>query len=123
MIDQEVYDLSQTGDEVQAILNKGAQLPTNDQLIAAFALKADKSDTYTKAQTDAKAAEAANGLKSDLESGDVVPKMASNLENWEDRDDLSVEDEWTGQVRTTAGDQSINSEAGAKLISIVPLTD
>lgn len=59
----------------------------------------------------------------DLESGTIVPKKAENLENWEDRDELSVEDKWTAQVRTTAGDQSINSEAGAKLISIVPLTD
>ena len=122
-LNQEVYDLSQTGDEVQSILNKGEQLPTNQELQEALNAKADKSNTYTKAQVDAKAAEAANGLKSDLESGDVVPKMAGNLENWEDRDELSVEDEWTGQVRTTAGDQSINSEAGAKLISIVPLTD
>ena len=53
----------------------------------------------------------------------MVPKLATNLENWEDRDELSVEDEWTGQVRTTAGDQSINSDAGARLIAITPLTD
>ena len=54
MIDQEVYDLIQTGDEVQQILNKGEQLPTNDQLIEAFGLKADKSTTYTKTEVDAK---------------------------------------------------------------------
>ena len=59
----------------------------------------------------------------ELENGTIVPKKAENLENWEDRDELSVEDKWTTQVRTTAGDQSINSKAGAKLISITPLTD
>ena len=58
-----------------------------------------------------------------LMSGAIVPKLAENLENWEDRDELSVEDKWDAQVRTTAGDQSINSEAGAKLISLVPITD
>ena len=57
MIDQEVYDLTQTGQEVQNILDKGEALPTNAQLIEAFATKADKSTTYTKVQTDAKAAD------------------------------------------------------------------
>ena len=52
MIDQEVYDLTQTGDEVQAILDNAQGMPTPQQLSEAFALKADKSDTYTKAQTD-----------------------------------------------------------------------
>ena len=41
MIDQEVYDLQQTGDEVQGILNKGAALPTNPELLAALARKQD----------------------------------------------------------------------------------
>ena len=38
---QEVYDLSQTGDEVQSILNKSEQLPTNPQLQAALDAKQD----------------------------------------------------------------------------------
>ena len=54
MIDQEVYDLTQTGQEVQNILDKGEALPTNAQLIEAFALKADKSTTYTKTEVDEK---------------------------------------------------------------------
>ena len=41
MIDQEVYDLSQTGDEVQGILNKGAALPTNPELQEEFDAKQD----------------------------------------------------------------------------------
>ena len=38
---QEVYDLSQTGDEVQSILNKSEQLPTNPELEAALEAKQD----------------------------------------------------------------------------------
>lgn len=41
MIDQEVYDLQQTGDEVQDILNKSEALPTNPELQAALARKQD----------------------------------------------------------------------------------
>ncbi len=41
MIDQEVYDLQQTGDEVQGILNKGAALPTNPELQDALNGKQD----------------------------------------------------------------------------------
>lgn len=41
MIDQEVYDLQQTGDEVQGILNKGAALPTNPELQEALDGKQD----------------------------------------------------------------------------------
>lgn len=54
MIDQEVYDLTQTGDEVQAILDNAQGMPTPQQLSEAFALKADKSTTYTKAEVDDK---------------------------------------------------------------------
>ena len=38
---QEVYDLTQTGDEVQSILNKGAALPTNPELQEMFDSKQD----------------------------------------------------------------------------------
>ena len=41
MNDQEVYDLQQTGDEVQGILNKGAALPTNPELQEALDAKQD----------------------------------------------------------------------------------
>ena len=39
MIDQEVYDLVQTGDQVQDILNKGEALPSDTELEAKFAAK------------------------------------------------------------------------------------
>ena len=41
MLDQEVYDLQQTGDQVQDILNKGQALPTNPELQAALDAKQD----------------------------------------------------------------------------------
>lgn len=68
MIDQEVYDLTQTGDEVQAILNNAEGMPTPEQLSEAFALKADKSTTYTKTEVDNKE----NAIKArvlDIEQG------------------------------------------------------
>ena len=54
MIDQEVYDLTQTGDEVQQILDNAEGMPTPEGLSAALSLKADKSTTYTKTEVDAK---------------------------------------------------------------------
>ena len=68
MIDQEVYDLTQTGDEVQAILNNAEGMPTPEQLSEAFGLKADKSTTYTKTEVDNKE----NAIKArvlDIEQG------------------------------------------------------
>ena len=41
MLDQEVYDLQQTGDQVQDILNKGQALPTNPELQEALEAKQD----------------------------------------------------------------------------------
>ena len=41
MIDQEVYDLTQTGQQVQNILDKGQALPTNPELQAALDAKQD----------------------------------------------------------------------------------
>lgn len=41
MIDQEVYDLTQTGQEVQNILNKGEYLPSNPELQEALDAKQD----------------------------------------------------------------------------------
>ena len=54
MIEQEVYDLTQTGDEVQAILDNAQGMPTPQEISEAFALKADKSTTYTKTEVDNK---------------------------------------------------------------------
>jgi hypothetical protein len=91
MIDQEVYDLTQTGDEVQGILNKGAALPTNPELQAALDSKADKGNTYTKDQVDAKvnqgitaaeaaAESAAQNAESAAESAEAAAQRLADLE-------------------------------------------
>ena len=68
MIDQEVYDLQQTGDEVQSILNKGAALPTNPELQEALDSKSDKVNTYTKDQVDAKVSQGITAAEAAAES-------------------------------------------------------
>lgn len=91
MIDQEVYDLQQTGDEVQGILNKGEQLPTNPELQEALDSKADKTNTYTKDQVDAKvnqgitaaeaaAESAAQNAESAAESAEAAAQRLADLE-------------------------------------------
>ena len=62
-------------------------------------------------------------LTDDIKNGDVVAKLAENLESWAGRDGLSIEDTFTDRVRTTAGDVSIDSEQGAKLVSIFAKED
>lgn len=62
-------------------------------------------------------------IKNALEAGEITPAMAENLKNWSERTDLAIEDTFTDRVRTTAGDQSINSDAGARLVRIKPVTD
>lgn len=54
----------------------------------------------------------------DLQSGDIVVKLAENLESWEDSGN-PVDDTFSDSVQTTGGDVSIVSSRGAKLLSIV----
>lgn len=61
-------------------------------------------------------------LRKGMVSGDVEVN-AANLANWNERDELAIEDTFTDIVRTAAGDQSINSEAGAQLVGIKPVSD
>lgn len=61
--------------------------------------------------------------KSDLEDGTVVPKLAGNLESWASRDEQNVESQMTGYAQTTGGDESINAESGATLLSIAATGD
>ena len=91
MIDQEVYDLTQTGQQVQNILDKGEQLPTNPELQEALDSKADKGNTYTKDQVDAKvnqgitaaeaaAESAAQNAESAAESAEAAAQRLADLE-------------------------------------------
>ena len=77
MIDQEVYDLTQTGDEVQSILNKGEALPTNPELQEALDAKADKSNTYTKDQVDAKVNQGITAAEAAAESAEQNAESAA----------------------------------------------
>ena len=54
MTQDEVFKLRQNGNEVQQILDNAQGMPTPEQLSVAFALKADKSTTYTKTEVDEK---------------------------------------------------------------------
>lgn len=69
-------------------------------------------------QRDAEAA----ALQTKLEDGDVVPALAGNLESWEDKN-VPVENNFDAVIRTTAGDDPINSDDGGVVKSIVPVTD
>ena len=53
----------------------------------------------------------------------TVEVNAANLANWNERDNLAIQDSFADVVRTAAGDQSINSAAGAQIVSIRPVTD
>ena len=59
----------------------------------------------------------------DLQSGDLVVKLAENLEPWESRDNLTVEDTWDDMVQTTAGDVSVVTSEGARLVGIKAKTN
>ena len=50
-------------------------------------------------------------------------QLAENLKSWAERDALNVGDDWTDRIRTTAGDQSVDSSKGARLLSIVAQED
>ena len=71
-----------------------------------------------EAERDAEAA----ALQTKLEDGDVVPALAGNLESWADNN-VPVENNFDTTVRTTAGDDPINSDDGGVVKSIVPVTD
>ena len=86
--------------------------------------RAEEDHTASAAATEAanEAAAGANALQTKLENGDVVPALAGNLESWEDKN-VPVENNFDTTVRTTAGDDPINSDDGGIVKSIVPVTD
>lgn len=60
--------------------------------------------------------------KAGLVSGDVVAKLAANLESW-DGEAVTSNYEQTEPVETTGGTISIDSALGAELLIVVPKTD
>lgn len=63
-----------------------------------------------------------SALQTFLENGDISVAEAETLAAWADRVNV-FEDEWTGVVRTSAGDVSIDSSKGAKILTLSPVTD
>lgn len=122
------------------LIGKLSDLPTNSELTTLLNGKVDKvsgkglsTNDYTTEEknklgalptnTDLNAALGAKAAKTDLENGTIVPKLATNLESWEGREDLTVNSTFSEPVRTTAGDASIVSSKGGKIVSIVPRSD
>ena len=61
-------------------------------------------------------------LQENLEDGTFIPALADNLSSWEDKN-VPVENNFDATIRTTAGDDPINSDDGGTLKSITPITD
>ena len=69
-------------------------------------------------QRDAEAA----ALQTKLENGDVVPALAGNLESWAE-DVSEVSNSWDETIRSTAGDDPIDTAYGGVLTDIVAKSD
>ena len=72
--------------------------------------------------TEYTVADLVNDLKSGLVNGDIVAKIAENLESWAG-ESVSANYEQTAAVDTTGGTVSIDSSVDAELESVVPTTD
>lgn len=98
-----------------------------DALVAT--INAAIADRYTKTETNAlitgantHAEEKVAELKEQLEDGTVVPDAARNLQSWKE-EDVPVTNDFDETVRTAAGSDTIDTEKGAVLLSISPMTD
>ncbi len=63
-----------------------------------------------------------NALQEGLESGSVVPALAGNLESWAE-DVSEVSNSWDETIRSTAGDDPIDTAFGGVLTDIVAKSD
>ena len=62
-------------------------------------------------------------LGEDIQDGTITAALAKNIKSWAERSALSVNESWTDHIRTMAGDQSVDSTKGSRLISIIAQTD
>ena len=60
---------------------------------------------------------------SDIFNGNIIPKLAENLSSWEDNDLLPVDNDFNDTIRTTAGDDPIDTTAGGVLLAIKAVSD
>ena len=86
--------------------------------------QAGNDHTASVAATEAAntAAAGANALQQNLENGVVVPALAGNLESWAE-DVSEVSNSWDETIRSTAGDDPIDTAYGGVLTSIVAKSD
>ena len=86
--------------------------------------RAEEDHTASAAATEAanEAAAGANALQENLENGTVIPALAGNLESWAE-DVSEVSNSWDETIRSTAGDDPIDTAYGGVLTSIVAKTD
>ena len=86
--------------------------------------RAESDHTASAAATEAAntAAAGANALQQNLENGVVVPALAGNLESWAE-DVSEVSNSWDETIRSTAGDDPIDTAYGGVLTSIVAKSD
>lgn len=60
---------------------------------------------------------------SDILNGDIIPKIAENLSSWKDNDLLPLDNDFNDTIRTTAGDDPIDTAAGGMLLAIKAVSD
>lgn len=82
----------------------------DDSKVAEFSLK-EYVDVITTA------------INQGLLDGDIVPALAGNLESWEEDGGQDVSNTWDETIRTTAGDDPIDTTQGGILDKIIAKTD
>ena len=86
--------------------------------------RAEADHTASAAATEAAnaAAAGANALQENLENGTVIPALAGNLASWAE-DVSEVSNSWDETIRSTAGDDPIDTAFGGVLTDIVAKSD
>lgn len=91
---------------------------------ATFATGQDVEDVAitNELTEDSTALVTSGGVKESLEKGNVVPAKADNIKSWSQKAN-DVTSAMTDTVRSTAGDESIDSDNGGVLLGISPNTE
>ena len=76
---------------------------------------------YTKTEIDEKTTDIQDQIDALLD-GSQPSKLADNLTSWAERGEIPQNNEWTDNIRTTAGAMSIDSSRTSRLLSVIPLS-
>ena len=60
---------------------------------------------------------------SDILNGNIIPKLAENLRSWKYNNLLPVDNDFNDTIRTTAGDDPIDTATGGVLLAIKAVSD